>query len=519
MNLRMKLTTAILAALALSVAPNIVSAANAPEDGNGAFVTGKYRNLFAEAGHSQAEIQAKVNGAFQQLFHGDPGDAPLRYNGQAVFYEVGSDSNGPMAYISDINNNDVRTEGMSYGMIISVEMNKKKEFDELWNWSRHYLYHTDPTDPGYRFFAWEATTNGDRVSQGIAPDGEQYYTMALFFAANRWPGGTGIYDYKAQALQLLHDLRHREWIVGQQPPATGRPARRGGGRAGGGGTNGAAGLGRGFGGNNGSNGPGAFPGGFAQGGGGTNGTNGPRRGGFGGGGGFGGRGGAIGSGPLFDETTKIVLFSPESRNTNALMNGYTDPSYHLPAFYELWARWGAPEDRDFWMGAAQASRDYFSKVANPVTGLTPHDSAFDGSVRGGGGGFGGAPHYDYDACRTAGNWSVDWSWWGKDPRERELSDKIQTFFESQGMDTYGCQFTLDGKPYPPNNPDTRHAQGVVGVNADASLAALDSARAKKFVEALWNTPTPDGNERYYEGLLYMMALLHCSGEFQIIQPK
>jgi oligosaccharide reducing-end xylanase len=28
-------------------------------------------------------------------------------------------------------------------------------------------------------------------------------------------------------------------------------------------------------------------------------------------------------------------------------------------------------------------------------------------------------------------------------------------------------------------------------------------------------PTPDGLEGYYEGLLYMMALLHCGGEFRV----
>jgi oligosaccharide reducing-end xylanase len=61
------------------------------------------------------------------------------------------------------------------------------------------------------------------------------------------------------------------------------------------------------------------------------------------------------------------------------------------------------------------------------------------------------------------------------------------------------------------------ASGVIGgfANADASLAATDSTRAEKFVEALWNTPTPDGPERYYEGLLYLMGLLHRSGEFKI----
>jgi len=58
----------------------------------------------------------------------------------------------------------------------------------------------------------------------------------------------------------------------------------------------------------------------------------------------------------------------------------------------------------------------------------------------------------------------------------------------------------------------------VAVNADASLAATNP-RAKEFVEALWNTPTPDGIERYYDGLLYLMALMHCGGEFRVWPPR
>ena len=437
------------------------------DNGNGAYATGKYRNLFAENGHSEAEIQKRVSDTFQQLFHGDPAT-------QAVYYEAGSNSNGPMAYITDIKHHDVRSEGLSYGMIICAQLDKQAEFNALWNWSLNYLYHSDPADPGYGFFAWQARTNGDRMSQGVAPDGESYFTMALYFAAGRWGNGQGIYNYKADADKLLSRMRHRAVITGTSP----RP-----------------------------------PNGFG--------------------------GGQVTSGPLFDETNKMVLFVPEYGRGPF----YTDPSYHLPAFYELWARWGPVEDRDFWLGAAQASRDYFSKVANPDTGLTPHDSNFDASLRGGGrpgprggvtndaaanvagtnaprrgggfGGFGGDPRFDYDAFRTAGNWSVDWSWWAKDPRERGLSNKLQAFFESKGMTNYGCQFSLDGT----QTFDTRHAEGLVGVNAVTSLAANDSERAKKFVEALWNTPTPSGLERYYEGLLYVMAMLHCSGEFRIYPPK
>src|SRR5262250_1737993 len=74
-------------------------------DGSGAFATGHYRDLFAELGHSQAEISAKINAAFQQLFHGDPEE-------QSVYFYAGKNEHGPLAYITDWNNHDVRTEGM-----------------------------------------------------------------------------------------------------------------------------------------------------------------------------------------------------------------------------------------------------------------------------------------------------------------------------------------------------------------------------------------------------------------------
>lgn len=78
----------------------------ASRDGSGAFSTGHYRNLFREAGHSQAQIDAKLNAAFNQLFHGAP-------ETQAVYYSTGKNANGPLAYITDVAHHDVRTEGMS----------------------------------------------------------------------------------------------------------------------------------------------------------------------------------------------------------------------------------------------------------------------------------------------------------------------------------------------------------------------------------------------------------------------
>lgn len=410
-----------LVALSLTAAESSTSG-----DGNGAFATKKYRNLFAEIGKSPQEIRRKIDGAFQQLFHGNPVN-------ETIYYEADRNSNGPLAYVTDIKHNDVRSEGLSYGMIIAVQLDKKAEFDAIWNWSKTYLYVTETNHPSYGFFAWQARTNGVRMSQFVAPDGEEYYVMALYFAAHRWGNGTGIYNYKQQADELLSRMLHRPVIAGPLP---------------------------------------------------WRGTN-----------------RIVKGGPLFDKEHKMVLFTPSSERDR-----FSDPSYHLPAFYELWSRWGPKEDAAFWKEAAQVSRDYFVKVTHPVTALNPCYANFDGSQ------VARASHYatnfSYDAFRTAGNWAVDWSWWAKDPRQQELSDKLQAFFESQGTN-YGCVFTLDGKVL-----EERHAQGLVAVNAVASLAATHP-RARKFVEELWHTPTPDGVERYYEGLLYLMSLLHCSGEFRI----
>jgi oligosaccharide reducing-end xylanase len=192
----------------------------------------------------------------------------------------------------------------------------------------------------------------------------------------------------------------------------------------------------------------------------------------------------------------MVRFTPDT--------DFTDPSYHLPAFYELWARWGPVADRPFWAQAAAASRDFFQKVTHPITGLAPDYANFDGTLRGG-----QRDNFQYDAWRTAMNWSVDWSWWAKDTRERIASDRLQAFFDAKGLANYGNRYTLDG-----NQIGDSHSEGLVAMNAVASLAATQP-RARQFVEALWNLTIPSGRYRYYDGMLYLLGLLHCSGEFRI----
>jgi endo-1,4-beta-D-glucanase Y len=405
--------------------------ADAPQAAGGAFATGRHRNLFREAGHSDQDIRKKIDAAFQQLFHGDPAT-------QAVFYWAGQNGNGRLAYLSDINNRDVRSEGMSYGMMITVQLDKKAEFDALWNWSRTFMFHDAPAHPAYGFFSWSMKTDGTPNSESPAPDGEEYYVMALYFASARWGDGQGIYDYRAMADRLLSDIKNRGVISG---PWASRPDR------------------------------------------------------------------IETDGAQFNLEHKMVRFTPDNRRPD-----HTDPSYHLPAFYELWARWGPAADRPFWAEAARVSRDFLQKATHPVTGLAPEYANFDGTpVTGGRNQRSGT--FGPDAWRTAANWSVDWSWWAADPRARDLSDRLQAFFESKGLATYGNRWTLDGLA----ELETNHSPALVATNAVASLAATHP-RAARFVDALWNAEIPAGQYRYYDGLWHLMGLMHCSGDYRIWTP-
>jgi oligosaccharide reducing-end xylanase len=424
----------IAALLVLALAPGISAQPASPKSA-GAYATGKYRNLFAEDGHSKREVQARVDAAYKQLFHGDP-------QTQAIAFAAGSNANGPLMYVTDWANHDVRTEGMSYGMMITVQLDKKAEFDALWNWTKSFMYIGDPKHPSYGYFSWSCKTDGTPNEETPAPDGEEYFAMALLFAGNRWPGGHGIYDYHSEAEKLLSAMRHREVMTGQTK--------------------------------------------------------------------FGKRS----VGPEVDEQNAMILFVP-----GRMPQPFTDPSYHLPAFYDLWALWGPVEDRAFWARAAEASRAFFVKTTNPQTSLAPSYANFDGTphiTR-----FPQSGEFGYDAWRTASNWSVDWSWWHKAPAEQQLSDRIQAFFAAQGVDNYGPVYTLEGKDRgaTPGLTHEDHPAGLAGTNAVAGLAATDRAQARKFTEALWNTPVPSGQNRYYDGMLYLMSLMHLSGEFRIWQPQ
>lgn len=398
-----------------------------PEDGSGAYATGVYRNLFLENGHSAEEIKAKLNGAFQQLFHGD--------TSQTFYFESGSNDNGPLAYLCDVLHNDVRSEGMSYGMMVCVQMDKKVEFDALWNWAMTYMYNQSDEHPASGYFKWSVGRDGVPLSETPAPDGEEYFVTSLYFAAHRWGNSSGIYNYKAYADTILSDMRHH-------PVKTGKAGRDN-----------------------------------------------------------------VTVGPMVNEAHKMILFVPNEGG-----NDFTDPSYHLPAFYELWSRWGPEADRQFWADAADSSRMFFIKASHPVTGLSTDYANFDGTPK-----FvrwnPNSVNFAYDSWRTAGNWAVDWSWWRKDKTQQELSNRIQSFFAGMGVSNYGHVFKPTGEVL-----NAAHRSGLASVNATVSLAATHDM-AKEFVEDFWNAEVPlIFGDRYYDGTLYLMNFLHCSGEFKIWKP-
>lgn len=179
----------------------------------GAWYTGVYRDLFVEAGlaATSAESAARVEAAFQQLFHGNcSGQRDLPTDERLFFWT--DPVTQTEAYIHSVDSHDVRSEGMSYGMMISVQLNKQKEFDALFTWAKKHMQHTDPRDANFGYFAWHCTPTGEKMDKSPASDGETYFATALYFAAHRWGDGTGPgqFNYSEEANLILHQSIHKE---------------------------------------------------------------------------------------------------------------------------------------------------------------------------------------------------------------------------------------------------------------------------------------------------------------------
>ncbi|MBO7632494.1 MAG: xylanase, partial [Lachnospiraceae bacterium] len=220
-----------------------------------AYKTGNYRNVFAEIGKSNEAIEARLREAWETFFCDEE---------ERIYHEAGDD----MGYLEDTGNHDARTEGMSYGMMMCVQLDRKEEFDRIWKWAKTYMYMDQGENEGY--FAWSCKTDGTKNAYGPAPDGEEFFAMALFFASHRWGDGEGIFEYSREAKDILKACLHK-------------------------GENGRAGH------------------------------------------------------PMWYRENGQILFVPGSP--------FTDPSYHLPHFYELFGEWAYEKDRAFFKRAAKVSRE------------------------------------------------------------------------------------------------------------------------------------------------------------------
>ncbi len=393
----------------------------------GGLMTGRYRNYFAEMGHTPDEIDRRVDSVFQEVF----------FSPHRVYFEVGDS----LGYISDLKNHDVRTEGMSYGMMIAVEMNRKDIFDRLWRWAQRYMLIRQGPMAGY--YAWSCKTDGTHNAEGPASDGELYMITSLIFASNRWGNHSGI-DYLAEAQRLLRLAREGNTKNGEHA--------------------------------------------------------------------------------LIDAQHRLITFTPGGFGAR-----FTDPSYHVPAFYEVWARWAADGHADYYRACADSSRQFLHRCVNPSTALSPDFTTYDGrpltlpgnrSMR-------GNRDFRYDSWRVPMNIALDYSWACADSTwQRHYANTLQDFFFNKGLDAYIDQYRTDGMPAENpyqggGKPGLRHSVGLVSTLAAASLAA-DHAKARDFAARLWqstNTPFADGYfDAYYDGLLRLFAFLHLSGKYRVIAP-
>jgi endo-1,4-beta-D-glucanase Y len=372
----------------------------------GAWYTGVYRNLFSELGYSQASIDAKIDAVFQQFFYGDS-------SSERLFYLVPGDTT--MGFIDA--SGYVLTEGQSYGMMTTVQMDRKDLFDKLWKFAKTHMQATSGDLQGY--FSWKVDATAPFTPEDVnpAPDGEEYIVTSLYMAAKRWGNGTGMFDYQAQADSIL--LCMTKTKTGSM-------------------------------------------------------------------------------GPEIDPDRKQIVFSP------AQDPGYTDPSYHLPGFYRLWAAQASHHNALF-AAMADTSWAFLKRAENATTGLFPEYASFDGVPQAAD--FNAkSTTFASDAHRVASNIGFSFAWFMDDKWATEHVKKQLGFFAGQG--SYKAEYSLDGI-----SQVDYGATSLLSTNAAAVLAS-DRPSDWLFVDALWKTPLASGEWRYYNGCLQMLSLLHVSGKFK-----
>jgi oligosaccharide reducing-end xylanase len=398
----------------------------------GATVTpgGVFRTL---AGKAQTDIDTKVTTAVNRYFGIGTNEptTPTAASGYRCYYELPQDSS--MAFIWAADSDDVRSEGMSYGMMIAVQMNMQTQFDRLWKFAKTYMQYASTSGmTAWRgYFKWQGMVNRGSATSwtvtfseqtGPAPDGDQYFAAALYLANRRW-GSAGTTNYKQEADTIATAMLHNT--------AT-----------------------------------------------------------------------SDGRGPIISTTQNMPVFFPYGTSGNV-----TDPSYHLPAFYELFAANGPSGDAAKWRSIASNSRTFFVTSAHATTGLHPDYATFAGAPTTAMSGD-GHDQFGYDAWRVILNMTVDYLWAGADSREKTQIEKMHTFFGSYvgtGNVTQ-CLFAVNGS----------NASGGGSTALTATLGAgslVSTVSRATFVNNLWLVGQQSGQYRYYQECVYLLGLLNAAGKF------
>jgi oligosaccharide reducing-end xylanase len=385
-------------------------------------------NLFTTlSGKTQAEVDAKVTTAVHRFFGigtGEP-NTPTLDSGYRCYYELPNDPS--MAYIWAPDSNDIRSEGMSYGMMIAVQTDLRAQFDKLWKFAKtHMQYPADtPITPWKHYFRWQGTVTGSTVNFGAttvpAPDGDEYFAAALYLADRRW-GSTGTVNYRREADDIAAAMLHNTAAASRYP--------------------------------------------------------------------------------IIHATQNMIVFVPYGG-----ANEYTDPSYHLPGFYEMFALYGPAVDAAKWRSVADTSRKYLVASAHPTTGLHSDYATFAGAPTTGSPGD-GHDQFKYDAWRVVMNMAVDYAWFSQSPTLKAQVEKYHAFFAPylMGSNVTSSLFHVDGS--------NASGGGSTALTATLAAGALASSAAnrKAYVDALWSVPQQAGLYRYYQESVYLLGLLAASGK-------
>jgi oligosaccharide reducing-end xylanase len=388
-------------------------------------------NVFTQVvGVSVADVDDKIRTAVNRYFGIGTNESttPVANTGYRVYYELPQDNS--MAFIWAADTNDVRSEGMSYGMMIAVQMDMQPQFDRLWKFAKTYMqFSANAQQTSWRnCFRWQGTVNTGNAnnwqvnfpdSAGPAPDGDQYFAAALYLANRRWGSG-GATNYKQEASNISHAMI-------SNPSA-------------------------------------------------NNNT------------------------PLFNTGSNLPVFYPN------VQNAFSDPSYNLPAFYEIFALDGQPGDSARWRQIEGAARSFFVSSANPTTGLHPDYANFNGTPNAAGSNH---DQFVYDAWRVVMNMAVDYSWFSQDARLRTQVDKYHAFFANhlKNDNVDNSIFALNG-----GNASGGSSTALTSTLGAGALAS-DAPNKADFVNAAWNVYQQSGQYRYYQESVYLLGLLATGGVY------